>query len=112
VTDAMQSISAVVEENTAATEEMAAQSAEVDAAIQGIAKISETQRASVEEIAAGAIAAGAEEMSAQVAQIGTDAASMAATAENLEQLVRRFKLEQDGAADYSHTKFVRLRRVA
>lgn len=45
VTEAMGAISAMVEENTAATEQMAAQSAQVSGAIASIAAVSEEQSA-------------------------------------------------------------------
>jgi hypothetical protein len=60
VTGAMQSISAVVEENTAATEQMAAQAGSVTGAIQSIAVVSKERSAATEEVSASA-----EEMSAR-----------------------------------------------
>jgi hypothetical protein len=43
--------SAVVEHNTAATEEMSAQAGGVDLAVQGIAQVSESQSGAMEQIA-------------------------------------------------------------
>lgn len=50
-------------------------------------------------------------MSAQVDQIGSDAASMAETAEELADLMRRFKLDQDGQAETSRSTAPRQRAV-
>jgi methyl-accepting chemotaxis protein len=87
VGDGMQGISAVVEENAAATDEMAAQASQVSSAIQGIAAVSEEQNASAEEIAATS-----HQVGIQVEDISARAADLAATAEGLEQLVARFKV--------------------
>jgi methyl-accepting chemotaxis protein len=103
VTEAMESISAVVEENTAATEEMAAQSGQVSASIQSIAAVAEEQSASTEEVSASA-----EEMSAQVEEMSAQAQALATTADELRELVARFKVQAAAPA----TKVVPLRRAA
>jgi methyl-accepting chemotaxis protein len=102
VTEAMESISAVVEENTAATEEMSAQAGDVDAAIQQIARVGEQQSDGIDHISAGA-----QEMTGQVEQISADARQMAAIAEELRALVARFNL---GTVDHP-ANVVQLRRL-
>jgi len=86
--DAMDSVSAVVEENTAATEQMAAGSTEVTNAIESIASISEENSAAVEEVSAST-----EEMSAQVEEVTASAQSLADMAQALQQVVALFKVE-------------------
>jgi methyl-accepting chemotaxis protein len=86
----MDSVSAVVEENTAATEEMAAGSNEVTQAIENIASVSEENSAAIEEVSASA-----EEMSAQVEEVTASAQSLAEMARSLQQVVARFKLDDD-----------------
>jgi len=88
MTETMQSIGAVVEENSAATEEMAAQASQMTGAIQNIAAVSEAQSAATEQVSASA-----EEMSAQVEDMGAQSQELAATAEHLTALVARFTVE-------------------
>jgi methyl-accepting chemotaxis protein len=108
VTEAMQSISAVVEENTASTEEMAAQSSQVTGAIQSIAAVAEEQSAATEEVSASA-----EEMSAQVEEMSAQAQELAATADQLKQLVARFRLESSSVSSRrASDNIVQLRRAA
>jgi methyl-accepting chemotaxis protein len=83
----MDSVSAVVEENTAATEEMAAGSGEVTHAIENIASVSEENSAAVEEVSASA-----EEMSAQVEEVTASAQSLAEMAAGLRAVIAQFKL--------------------
>lgn len=85
---AVDSVSAVVEENTAATEEMAASSTEVTQAIESIASVSEENSAAVEEVSASA-----EEMSAQVEEVTAAAAELATLAKQLQMIVVQFKLK-------------------
>jgi methyl-accepting chemotaxis protein len=80
-------VSAIVEENTASTEEMAANSTEVTQAIESIASVSEENSAAVEQVSAGA-----EEMSAQVQEVTASAASLADMARTLQEIVAQFKL--------------------
>jgi methyl-accepting chemotaxis protein len=84
---AVDSVSAVVEENTAATEQMTANSSEVTMAIESIASVSEENSAAIEEVSAST-----EEMSAQVEEVTASAQSLAELAQNLQQVVNRFKL--------------------
>jgi methyl-accepting chemotaxis protein len=88
MTQAVESVSAVIEENTAATEEMAAGSSEITSAIENIASISEENSAAVEEVSASA-----EEMSAQVEEVSASAQSLADMANELETIVARFTLK-------------------
>jgi methyl-accepting chemotaxis protein len=85
---AMSSVSAVIEENTAATEEMAANSIEVTESVENIASISEENSAAVEEVSASA-----EEMSAQVEEVTASAQELADLSKNLQQVVSQFKLD-------------------
>jgi methyl-accepting chemotaxis protein len=84
--NAMDSVSAVVEENTAATQEMASGSADVTQAIENIASVSEENSAAVEEASAGA-----EEMSAQVEEVTASAQSLSQMAAALQTLVGRYQ---------------------
>jgi len=90
----LDSVSAVVEENTAATEEMAAGSTEVTQAIENIASVSEENSAAVEEVSASA-----EEMSAQVEEVSASAETMRQMALDLKMMVNQFRLSSSGFAD-------------
>jgi methyl-accepting chemotaxis protein len=92
VTDAMHSISAVVEQSTAATEEMSAQAHQVSMSIQSIAAVSEQQSAATEEVSAST-----EQISTQVDQMSAQAQDVASTSEQLKKLVARFKLDDPAA---------------
>ncbi len=85
--EAVNSVSAVVEENTAATEEMAASSSIVTQAIEDIASISEENSASVEEVSASA-----EEMSDQVEEVSRSIEQFTQMADSLRQSVSFFKM--------------------
>ncbi len=85
--NAMNTVSAVVEENTAATEEMAANSEEVAGMARDIASISEENSASAEEIAATI-----EEVNAQVEEVAASVQSLNYMAQTLKGLVARFTL--------------------
>ena len=111
VVESMQSISAVVEENSASTEEMAAQSSQVADAIQSIASVAEESSASTEEVSAAS-----EEMSAQIEEVSAQAEELARAASDLRVLVQRFRVEQQPAelarharpAPLAHTRHARL----
>ena len=81
------SVSAIVEENTAATEEMSANSTEVTQAIESIASVSEENSAAIEEVSAST-----EEMTAQVEEVTASAQSLAMMAQVLQEIVKRFRL--------------------
>ncbi|MBA4385501.1 MAG: hypothetical protein C0410_12255 [Anaerolinea sp.] len=84
---AVDSVSAVVEQNTASTEEMAASSGEVSMAVENIASVSEENSAAVEEVSAST-----EEMAAQMAEVTQSATALAALAQELNNVVERFKI--------------------
>jgi methyl-accepting chemotaxis protein len=84
---AVDSVSAVVEQNTASTEEMAASSGEVSMAVENIASVSEENSAAVEEVSAST-----EEMAAQMAEVTQSATALANLAQELNKVVGRFKI--------------------
>jgi len=85
---AMDNVSAVVEQNTAATTQMAIDSSEINQAVENIASISEENSAAVEEVSASA-----EEMTAQVEEVTASAQSLADMARELMEVVGQFRLE-------------------
>ena len=87
---AVDAVSAIVEQNTAATEEMAATSTDVSEAIGHIANTSEKNSAEVEMVSAST-----EEMSAQIAEVTDAAASLSKMAKALDQIVTGFKLTSE-----------------
>jgi methyl-accepting chemotaxis protein len=105
MTQAMVGISAVVEENTASTEEMAAQSQHVSGAIESIATTAVVQSNATDEVSASA-----EAMSAQVETLRTRTGELASSADQLHDLVARFKLRDDERVVSG--KVVPLRRAA
>lgn len=80
-------VSAVVEENTAATELMSSSSNEVGQSMENIASISEENSAAVEEVSASA-----EEMAAQVQEVTTSSQELARLAQELQAVVDQFKI--------------------
>jgi methyl-accepting chemotaxis protein len=88
VVAAMESISAVVEENTASTEEMAAQAGQVTVSIESIATVVSENSGATEQVSASAQA-----MNDQISQIAEEAEQLASTSETLRSLVARFRLE-------------------
>jgi methyl-accepting chemotaxis protein len=85
--EAVDAVSAVIEENTAATEEMAANSSELTQSIENIASVSEENSAAVEEVSAST-----GEVSAQVGEVSASASSLMEMAQQLSQVITRFKL--------------------
>jgi methyl-accepting chemotaxis protein len=83
----MDTVSAVVEENNAATEEMTAVSGEVMQAVENIAAVSEENSAAAEEVSGSA-----HEMSQQVDDMNGSAQSLAQMTDLLAGLIRQFKL--------------------
>jgi methyl-accepting chemotaxis protein len=86
--DSIDTVSAVVEENTAATLEMTTHSSEVSQAVENIASVSEENSAAVEEVSAST-----EEMSAQVQEVTTSAHALDEMAQQLQAVVDQFKLK-------------------
>jgi methyl-accepting chemotaxis protein len=84
----MDSVSAIIEENTAATEEMNANASEVAQAVENISSLGEKNRLSVEQVASAA-----EELTDQVEEVGLAAKHMSDTAHLLRDLVEQFNLD-------------------
>lgn len=84
---AVDSVSAVVEENTASTEQMSASSGEVTQAIENIASVSEENSAAVEEVSAST-----EEMTAQIQEVNHSATELARLAQQLMDIVGKFAI--------------------
>ena len=82
-------VSAVVEENTAASEQMAAGSNEISRAVEGVASVSQENSAALEEVSASA-----EEMSSQVTQVTLSATQLSDMARRLQTIVGAFKLPE------------------
>jgi methyl-accepting chemotaxis protein len=104
--EAMNTISAVVEENTSATQEMSAEAVQVTQAVENIASVSEENSAAVEEVSASA-----EEMSAQVEEVTASAQSLAEMAAALQQVVAQFRLsagEQQVSKEESRAQVTKL----
>jgi len=87
--EAMDTVSSVVAQNQAASEQMDTRAGEVTLAVENIASVSEENSAAVEEVSASS-----EEMSAQVEEVTASAQELAAMAKSLEEQVSRFKLER------------------
>jgi methyl-accepting chemotaxis protein len=85
--DAIDIVSAVAEENTAAMEEMGLGAGEVSQAMENIAAISEENSAAAEEVSAAV-----EEVSAQVEEVTASAQSLGAMAQELQALIAQFRL--------------------
>jgi methyl-accepting chemotaxis protein len=85
---AIDSVSAVVEENTAATEEMAASSSVVTQLIESIAAVSEENNAAIMEVSANA-----SEMGTQVLQVSYSAQSLTLLADGLAKIANQFQMK-------------------
>lgn len=94
----MDTVSAIVEENTAATEEMAASADEVAQAFEAIASVSEENSAATEEVNAAT-----EEVTSQAVEVSASAQLLLAMAQELQQAVAVFKLEAAGFTPTAHT---------
>jgi methyl-accepting chemotaxis protein len=93
---AVDSVSAVVEQNTAATEQMAASSGEVNQAIENIASVSEENSAAVEEVSAST-----EEVKAQVDLVTKAANDLRVMSESLKAVITEFRLSSNsGEGEY------------
>ncbi len=98
VARAVDSLQAVAEEHTAATEQMAARSNEVTRAVAGIAAISEENAAAAEQVSASV-----EEMNASIGEVAAASQSIAAIARELLSQVARFNLPDPGRSDTDKT---------
>jgi methyl-accepting chemotaxis protein len=104
----MENIGAVVEENTAVTQEMLVQANGVSAAIRGIAAVVEEQSTVTDGVRASA-----DEMRLQIEDTGTQSRELAATADQLRELVARFTLNRAVSAKRAPVKVITsLRRAA
>jgi len=83
----MDSVSAVVEENTSATEEMASSAEQVAEVAGEIAGISEENSAAIEQVSASM-----EEVNAQAEEVATSAIGLSELAQILQKQIARFKL--------------------
>ncbi len=90
VVSSLDLVSAVVDENAAATQDMASNSSEVTRAIDDIAATSQENSAAVEEVSAAT-----EEMNAQVEEVTASAAELAEMAQTLQDLVAQFRLTNE-----------------
>ena len=90
----MNTVSNVVQKNTASTVQMSGGSATVAQAIDYISRMSESNSAAVEEVSAST-----EEMSAQVEEVASSAKSMEEMAEFLQGLVARYRISNEAAID-------------
>lgn len=82
------SVSTVIERNTAATEEMSASTTEVTQAVENIASISEENSAAAEEVSAST-----EEMAARVEEVSAAAHRLSELSQQLRSMVNQFKTE-------------------
>jgi len=105
LSEAMDTISAIVEENSAASEQMAASSNTVTEAIESIASISEENSAAVEEVSAST-----EELNAQAEELAASVQELSQMSNQLTAAVARFRLsdEKDHIALFkqAHLKWV------
>ncbi len=85
--EAVDTVSAVIEENTAATEEMAAGSNEVNQSIMTVASISEQNSAAVEEVSASTV-----DMNEKVGDVNESAQALSRMSQKLKEIVNRFQI--------------------
>lgn len=94
VVQAMDSVSAIAEENAAATEEMKAGSNEVIRSVESIAAVSQENGAAAEEVTAAA-----QEMAAHVGQVVASANTLWQMAQMLRESAAQFKASSSGELD-------------
>ncbi len=87
LTESIDSVSAVVEENTAATEEMAAGSIEVASALQTVASVGQENGQAVSDVAQAA-----SDIAGQVESVAASATQLADLADRMQRIVGQFKL--------------------
>jgi len=87
---AVDTVSVIVDTNTASTSQMSLNSNELIQAIAGITSVSQENSAAIAEVNASA-----EEMGAQVDEVTASAASLAEMAQTLQAVVAQFKLTED-----------------
>jgi len=87
VVKAMDSVSAITQENAAATQQLTASSDLVNAAMDNISAVTEETSAAAQEVSAST-----EQMTSSIEEISAASRRLAEMAENLNQMVDRFKL--------------------
>jgi len=87
VSDAINNVAAITEENTAATEEMAASTQQVNSAIQNVVVVSEENASSAEEVSAST-----EELTASIEEISASSEQLAKMAQELSDMVSQFRV--------------------
>jgi methyl-accepting chemotaxis protein len=108
VSAAMRGIAAVAEEATAATEQMSVTASGAGQSVQEIASIATESSAAIQEVSAST-----EEMGAQVEEVSAQAVDLAETAQQLQALVTRFRLDADTATwDAVEEPMLELRRAS
>jgi len=90
----MDSINAVVEENSTATEEMASQTGHLAGAIGAIASTAQQNARNTADVSSSAM-----RMEDDVARVRAGALTLAATAARMRELVSRFRLEREELVD-------------
>lgn len=88
--ESVDAVSAVIEENTAATEQMTANSSELTESIEHIASFSAKNSAAIDEVFSST-----EEVASQANGVSASATSLMEMAQQLSQVVSRFKLKVD-----------------
>ncbi len=94
IVTAIDSVGAVVEENTSVAEEMAAGSQETTDAMENVVSIATQNSASIEEVSASA-----EEMSAQVEEVVASSEELSALAEELRAATSQFQVTETGQTE-------------
>lgn len=87
VSQAVDNVAAITEENTAATEEMSASATEVNLAMQNVASISEGNASAAEEVSAST-----EELTASIEEISASSEQLAIMAQELQNAVSKFRV--------------------
>ena len=87
VSNAINNVAAITEENTAAAEEMSASTEGVNSSMQNVASISEENASAAEEVSAST-----EELTASVEEISASSEQLAKMAQDLQNLVSKFRV--------------------
>lgn len=87
VSQAVNNVAAITEENTAATEEMSAAAQQVNFSMQNVAAVSEQNASSAEEVSAST-----EELTASIEEISASSDQLARMAGELQNLVSKFRV--------------------
>ena len=90
----IESVSSVTEQNSAAAQQMAANSTQVSQSVESIADITRENSAATQQVSASA-----EEMSAQVQEVVASSQSLDEMARELKVIVGQFKLNGHGAEE-------------